>query len=103
MLVAPCVVISQSKQVPHCCRFVAKRYGQSSVLGSYLDPLAAKALIGCGVAALVYEVGPSAPALHFYIQFDIVCKQGPHRLCCGCSRLSGQLVRIVCCTCRRWL
>ena len=40
----------------HCCRFVAKRYGQSSVLGSYLDPLADKALIGCVVGALGYQV-----------------------------------------------
>lgn len=44
----------------HCCRFVAKRYGQSSVLGSYLDPLADKALIGCVVGALGYQVSQIA-------------------------------------------
>ena len=37
--------------------YVAKRYGQQSVLGSYLDPLADKVLIGCLVAVLTYEVG----------------------------------------------
>ena len=37
--------------------YVAKQYGQQSVLGSYLDPLADKVLIGCLVAALTYEVG----------------------------------------------
>lgn len=39
-----------------CDRYVAKRYGQSSVLGSYLDPLADKVLIGCVVGALGYQV-----------------------------------------------
>lgn len=38
-------------------RYVAKRFGQSSVLGSYLDPLADKVLIGSVVAALGYQVG----------------------------------------------
>ena len=37
--------------------YVAKQYGQQSVLGSYLDPLADKVLIGCLVAVLTYEVG----------------------------------------------
>lgn len=37
-------------------RYVAKRYNQSSVLGSYLDPLADKVLIGCVVGALGYQV-----------------------------------------------
>lgn len=32
--------------------YVAKRYKQESVLGSYLDPLADKAVIICTVAAL---------------------------------------------------
>jgi len=42
----------------HCCwgRYVAKHYGQSSVLGSYLDPLADKVLIGFVVGALGYQV-----------------------------------------------
>lgn len=35
--------------------YVAKRFGQSSVLGSYLDPLADKVLIGSVVAALGYQ------------------------------------------------
>ncbi|CAD7702353.1 unnamed protein product [Ostreobium quekettii] len=35
--------------------YVAKRQGQQSVLGSYLDPFADKVLIGCVVAALVYK------------------------------------------------
>ena len=38
-------------------RYVAKQYGHSSVLGSYLDPLADKVLIGCVVGALGYQVG----------------------------------------------
>ncbi len=39
--------------------FVAKQYGQPSVLGSYLDPLADKVLICCTVGALGYEVCPN--------------------------------------------
>ncbi|GMH35873.1 hypothetical protein BSKO_03741 [Bryopsis sp. KO-2023] len=35
--------------------YVAKRQGQQSVIGSYLDPLADKVLIGCTVGALVYR------------------------------------------------
>eukprot|EP00884_Botryococcus_braunii_P010204 jgi/Botrbrau1/19185/Bobra.0077s0091.1 len=35
--------------------FVARRYAQPSVLGSYLDPLADKVFVGCAVGALVYE------------------------------------------------
>jgi len=35
--------------------YVAKRWGQASVVGSYLDPAADKVLIGCTVAALAYE------------------------------------------------
>lgn len=46
-------------------RYVAKRFGQSSVLGSYLDPLADKVLIGSVVAALGYQVGsPLTLACH---------------------------------------
>ena len=37
--------------------YAAKRLGQSSVLGSYLDPLADKVLVGCTVGALAAEVG----------------------------------------------
>ena len=44
------------------CRYVAKRYNQSSVLGSYLDPLADKVLIGCVIGALGYQVRQSNPA-----------------------------------------
>ena len=44
-------------------RYVAKRFGQSSVLGSYLDPLADKALIGSVVAALGYQVGSPSPGM----------------------------------------
>ena len=40
-----------------CVRYVAKQYAQSSVLGSYLDPLADKVLIGSVVGALGYQVG----------------------------------------------
>ena len=36
--------------------YAAKHWGQSSVLGSYLDPLADKVLIGCTVGALAAEV-----------------------------------------------
>lgn len=36
--------------------YVAKRWGQASVVGSYLDPAADKVLVGCTVAALAYEV-----------------------------------------------
>ena len=42
--------------------YAAKRWGQSSVLGSYLDPLADKVLVGCTVGALAAEVTP-APTL----------------------------------------
>ena len=44
-------------------RYVAKRFGQSSVLGSYLDPLADKVLIGSVVAALGYQVGSPLPGM----------------------------------------
>ena len=36
--------------------YAAKHWGQSSVLGSYLDPLADKVLVGCTVGALAAEV-----------------------------------------------
>lgn len=36
--------------------FVARRFGQGSVIGSYLDPLADKVLICSTVGALAYEV-----------------------------------------------
>jgi cardiolipin synthase len=36
--------------------YAAKHYGQTSVLGSYLDPLADKVLVGCTVGALAAEV-----------------------------------------------
>ena len=36
--------------------FVARRYNQGSVIGSYLDPLADKVLICCTAAALAHEV-----------------------------------------------
>lgn len=36
--------------------YAAKHYGQTSVLGSYLDPLADKVLVCCTVAALAAEV-----------------------------------------------
>ncbi|KAK9836085.1 hypothetical protein WJX81_000056 [Elliptochloris bilobata] len=35
--------------------YVAKRWGQASVVGSYLDPAADKVLIGCTVAALAWQ------------------------------------------------
>lgn len=35
--------------------WVAKRWKQQSVLGSYLDPIADKALVGCVAAALCYK------------------------------------------------
>lgn len=38
--------------------FVARRFNQRSVLGSYLDPLADKALMCSVVAAMGYTVGP---------------------------------------------
>ncbi len=37
--------------------YTAKHWGQSSVLGSYLDPLADKVLVCCTVGALAAEVG----------------------------------------------
>ena len=36
--------------------YVAKRWGQASVVGSYLDPAADKVLVGCAVAALAWQV-----------------------------------------------
>lgn len=57
--------MSACKRSPMCAqhfRYVAKRYNQSSVLGSYLDPLADKVLIGCVVGALGYQVLPTPPA-----------------------------------------
>ncbi len=36
--------------------YAAKHYGQSSVLGSYLDPLADKVLVCCTVGALAQQV-----------------------------------------------
>lgn len=36
--------------------YAAKHWGQSSVLGSYLDPLADKVLVCCTVGALAAEV-----------------------------------------------
>ena len=41
--------------------YVAKSTGQGSVLGSYLDPLADKILMGCTAGALAYEVGTRIP------------------------------------------
>lgn len=41
--------------------YAAKRWGQSSVLGSYLDPLADKVLVGCTVGALAAEVCLAPP------------------------------------------
>lgn len=35
--------------------YVAKRWGQASVVGSYLDPAADKVLVGCTVAALAWQ------------------------------------------------
>lgn len=40
--------------------YAAKHYGQSSVLGSYLDPLADKVLVCCTVGALAQQVGVSS-------------------------------------------
>lgn len=39
--------------------YVARRYAQPSVLGSYLDPLADKVFVGFAVVALVYQVTPA--------------------------------------------
>ena len=39
--------------------YAAKHWGQSSVLGSYLDPLADKVLVCCTVGALAAEVSSS--------------------------------------------
>ena len=41
---------------------LARRLGQTSVLGSYLDPLADKVLVGCTAGSLAY-VGSLPPAL----------------------------------------
>ena len=41
--------------------YAAKHWGQSSVLGSYLDPLADKVLVGCTVGALAAEVCHAPP------------------------------------------
>lgn len=44
--------------------YAAKHWGTSSVLGSYLDPLADKALVGCTVGALAAEVQPRFHLTH---------------------------------------
>ena len=44
--------------------YTAKHWGQSSVLGSYLDPLADKVLVCCTVGALAAEV-TTVPQLFF--------------------------------------
>lgn len=49
--------------------YAAKHWGQSSVLGSYLDPLADKVLVCCTVGALAQQVGP-APCQPVNLQSD---------------------------------
>lgn len=58
----PYVCLQEVRCAHDIFRYVAKRYNQSSVLGSYLDPLADKVLIGCIVGALGYQVLPTPPA-----------------------------------------
>ena len=62
MLHQPYVCLQETQLAHDILRYVAKRYNQSSVLGSYLDPLADKVLIGCVVGALGYQVLPTPPA-----------------------------------------
>lgn len=56
--------------------YVAKRYGQSSVLGSYLDPLADKVLIGCVVGALGYQGSLPWQLVTIIIGRDVVLLSG---------------------------
>lgn len=51
--------------------FVARRYAQPSVLGSYLDPLADKVFVGCAVAALVYQVTTISPCSPLDFSFSL--------------------------------
>ena len=51
--------------------FVARRYNQGSVIGSYLDPLADKVLIGCTVGALAHEVIPLKKAIQAHCQSTV--------------------------------
>ena len=54
--------------------YVAKRWGQASVVGSYLDPAADKVLVGCTVAALAYEVSlPRTPLGCFSLHKLHIC------------------------------
>lgn len=56
--------------------YVAKRFGQSSVLGSYLDPLADKVLIGSVVAALGYQGSLPLWLVSVIIGRDVVLLSG---------------------------
>ncbi|KAL3141820.1 hypothetical protein ABBQ32_004493 [Trebouxia sp. C0010 RCD-2024] len=56
--------------------YMAKRYNQSSVLGSYLDPLADKALIGCVVGALGYQGSLPGALVALIIGRDVVLLSG---------------------------
>ncbi|DBB04287.1 TPA: hypothetical protein ACH3X1_012784 [Trebouxia sp. C0004] len=56
--------------------YVAKRFGQSSVLGSYLDPLADKVLIGSVVAALGYQGALPLWLVSVIIGRDVVLLSG---------------------------
>lgn len=73
--------------------WAAKHWGQSSVLGSYLDPLADKVLVGCTVGALAAEVSRPAVVWPVSVTFDsrasasLLCSRGMTQA--RCKRLQA--------------
>ena len=76
--------------------YAAKHWGQSSVLGSYLDPLADKVLVCCTVGALAAEVRPP-PALSLCFKPSLLQTLMPSlNLCSGMSLLQNFASRPLC-------
>ena len=51
--------------------YVARRFNQQSKLGSYLDPIADKVLLGCVVGALGFQVRRCDQLQNFHLSFSV--------------------------------